>query len=134
MTTETSDHPGESSRVRLVRRTAVLQLKLLADGIRDAVLIPMSLVAALIGLIRGGDNADREFQEVIRLGRRSEHWINLFGHHRATAGSHAVASMDDLISRIEVVLRDQIRKGADSSDAREAVEKALEEMHPENDD
>ena len=43
----------QNPRIRLVRNTAVLQLKLVADGFRDALLIPFSLVAALIGLIRG---------------------------------------------------------------------------------
>ena len=33
------------SRIELMREVAVLQLKLVADGIRDAVLIPVSLLA-----------------------------------------------------------------------------------------
>ena len=39
----------ENPRMALAREAAVLQLKLLADGFRDALLIPISLVAALIG-------------------------------------------------------------------------------------
>ena len=69
-----------SPRERLFRQAAVLQLKLVADGLRDAVLIPVSLVAAAVGLLRGGDDCDTEFRRVIDLGRRSERWINLFGH------------------------------------------------------
>ena len=71
-----------SPRAKLIREAAVLQIKLLADGFRDAVLIPVSLFAALIGLLRGGDEPDREYRRVIKLGRRSERWINLFGHQR----------------------------------------------------
>ena len=48
----------ESPRVRLIRESATLQLKLVADGLRDALLIPVSLVATVIGLLRGGDDCD----------------------------------------------------------------------------
>ncbi len=40
MNTET-----RSPRIKLIREAAVLQLKLLADGLRDALLIPISLGA-----------------------------------------------------------------------------------------
>ena len=112
----------------------MLQLKLLADGFRDAILIPVSLGAALIGVLRGGAEAEREFQAVIDLGRRSERWINLFGHHRTGRGSHPAQSMDTLISSLEVVLREQVQKGAEASEARKAVKKALEEMQQDGDD
>ena len=62
-----------------MREAAIFQLKLLADGIRDAILIPFSLLAALIGLAAGGKNCDEKFRRVVTLGRRSEQWINLFG-------------------------------------------------------
>ena len=32
---------NESPRIALIRETAILQLKLIADGFRDAVLIPI---------------------------------------------------------------------------------------------
>ena len=38
----------ENPRIQLIREAAVLQLKLVADGFRDALLIPISLIAALI--------------------------------------------------------------------------------------
>lgn len=110
-----------------MRRAAVLQIKLLADGIRDAALIPISLIAALIGLIRGGENADREFEEIIKLGRRSERWINLFGHHRPLKRSHPAGSMDTLIARVEEVLREQVGKGTARNEVRKAIEQVLDE-------
>ena len=69
-----------SKRGTLVRNTVVFQLKLMADGFRDLVLLPVSLVATLIGLLRGGDEPEREFHQVIEIGRDSEKWINLFGN------------------------------------------------------
>jgi hypothetical protein len=100
-----------SRRVALIRETALLQIKLLADGFRDAVLIPVSLIASLIGLLRGGDNPDREFRRVIKLGRRSERWINLFGHQRPLGKPHPADSLDNVLGRVESAIVKQYRKG-----------------------
>ena len=75
------------SRAGLLWAVLVFQAKLVLDGLRDVVLVPVSLFAALFGLIAGGNEPDRFFQQVLRLGRRSEVWINLFGHrsHKGTS-------------------------------------------------
>ncbi len=74
-----------SKRSTLIRNAVVFQLKLMADGLRDLVLLPVSLVATVIGLLRGGDEPERELLQVIEIGRESEQWINLFGNHDAGA-------------------------------------------------
>lgn len=124
--TQESNPPGP--REKLARKAAVLQLKLVADGLRDAVLIPVSLVAAVIGLIRGGDDAEREFHRVIKLGRRSERWINLFGQHRPLTRTHPARSLDALVDKVEDVVREQYRRGTATSEARAAIEEALEDL------
>jgi len=118
---------NESPRFTLIRETATLQLKLIADGFRDAVLIPISLLAALIGLLRGGEDCDREFRRVIKLGRRSERWINLFGHQQPLSGSHPAGSMDKILSQVESVVLDQYKKGRSTKETRAAVRKAMKE-------
>lgn len=60
----------------------VFQLKLLMDGIRDVALVPISLIAGVIGVVRGGPDADRPFESVLQFGRRTKVWINLFGHQQ----------------------------------------------------
>ena len=121
---------NESPRFTLIRETAILQLKLIADGFRDAVLIPISLLAALIGLLRGGEDCDREFRRVIKLGRRSERWINLFGHQRPLAASHPAGSMDKILNQVESVVMDQYKKGRSTSETRAAVRQALKKETP----
>lgn len=116
---------NQNPRMELLRETAILQLKLVADGFRDAILIPVSAIAALIGLIRGGDDCDRAYREVIKLGRRSERWINLFGHQRPLASTHPAGSMDQILSQVETVVMEQYRKGRSTSETRDAVRKAL---------
>ena len=121
---------NESPRFTLIRETATLQLKLIADGFRDAILIPVSLIAALIGLLRGGEDCDREFRRVIKLGRRSERWINLFGHQRPLAASHPAGSMDKILNQVESVVMDQYKKGRSASETRAAVRQALKKETP----
>jgi len=106
----------------------VLQLKLVADGLRDAALIPVSLFAAIIGLIRGGDEPDREFRQVLELGIQTERWINLFGYHKPRSESPA-ASMDTVIDKVEEVLREQFEKGSATQEAKDAIENALESFN-----
>ena len=121
---------NESPRFTLMRETATLQLKLIADGFRDAVLIPISLLAALIGLLRGGEDCDREFRRVIKLGRRSERWINLFGHQRPLSAAHPAGSMDKILNQVESVVMDQYKKGRSASETRAAVRQALKKETP----
>ncbi|MEJ8567076.1 hypothetical protein [Elongatibacter sediminis] len=121
-----------SGRRQLARDATILQLKLLIDGFRDALLIPLSLGAALIGLIRGGPNADREYQRVLKLGRRSDRWINLFGHQPPSHRSHPGGSLDTLLDRVEDVVTEQYRKGRDADEARAAIRAALARDEPVN--
>lgn len=103
----------------------IFQLKLLADGLRDAVLIPVSVVAALVGVLRGGNECDREFNRVVDLGRRSEQWINLFGHHPPLESSHPAGSIDSILQQVESVVMDQYRKGKSAAETRAAVREAM---------
>jgi hypothetical protein len=121
-----------SPRVELLRQAAILQVKLLVDGLRDALLIPLSIAAATIGLMRGGADADREFRRVIKLGRRSERWINLFGHQPPLRRNRPGGSLDTLLDRVEAVVMDQYKKGQSEAEAREAIQKAMQEAIQED--
>jgi hypothetical protein len=110
-------HDSRNPRTDLARDAGVLQLKLLVDGLRDALLIPVSLVAALLGLLRGGADCDREFRRVIKLGRRSERWINLFGHQQPLGRSHPAGSMDSIIDQVETTVLEQYRRGKKAGEA-----------------
>ena len=75
------------TRLQLVWQVLVFQVKLTADGIRDLLLVPVSLLAALIGLLTSRDDPGKYYKEVLKLGRRSEHWINLFGYRKGRGTS-----------------------------------------------
>ena len=114
-----------SKRTVLVRNTLVFQLKLMADGFRDLLLLPVSLIAAVIGLLRGGDEPEREFNQVIEVGRESEQWINLFGNHEVSQDAHAVASMDTLFAKVEESLKQQYQTGGISERVQAEIENVL---------
>ena len=120
---------NESKRSTLIRNTVVFQLKLMADGLRDLVLLPVSLVATVIGLLRGGDEPEREFLQVIEIGRESEQWINLFGNHDAGDNSHAMASIDSLFTKVEETLKQQYKAAGTSESAQAEINEALQAVH-----
>ena len=121
----TGEQSEQSPRIKLLRDVAILQLKLVADGFRDALLIPVSLIAATVGLLRGGDQPEREFRRVIKLGMRSERWINLFGYQRPLGRSHSARSLDDVLEQAEAAVTKKLRKDR-------SKEKGPEEEKKEN--
>jgi hypothetical protein len=120
-----SDHKP-SPRAALVRESLVFQLKLLADGLRDFVLVPVALVSTVVGLIRSGEEPDREFRKVLELGRETERMINLFGTHER---DETTTDLDTLVDRTEALLRDQVRRGDVSGSSAEVLGKALDGLH-----
>jgi hypothetical protein len=67
------------TRREILRDVAVFQVKLWVEGVKDVVLIPLSLGAALVDLVlrrRGGRGA---LYAVMRLGDRFEQWVDLYG-------------------------------------------------------
>ena len=105
------DSASRNPRLVLLREAVILQLKLVVDGLRDAILIPVSMVATLIGLLRGGADCDREYRRVIKLGRRSERWINLFGHQRPLGKTGKTGSFDAVLEQVESTVMEQYQKG-----------------------
>jgi len=77
--------------------------------------------------VRGGADAAEEFQRVIKLGRRSERWINLFGHQPPLRRNHPGGSLDTLLDRVEAVVMDQYKKGQSEAEARAAIQKAMQD-------
>ena len=66
-------------RLELVWAVALMQFKLFVGGMRDLALIPISIGAAILGLVTGGDEPEQHFRKVQQFWRRTEAWINLLG-------------------------------------------------------
>lgn len=132
---DSNNNATKHTRGELARDALLLQGKLLLDGFRDLVLLPVSIIAVLIDLVTGEEPAGRRFYGVVQLGRRSEHWINLFGaadrspHENRWAHSEASGKLDDLVEQVEKVVKDQYAEGGVTGSARSALNRALNVLH-----
>lgn len=129
MTEPNTSTRGTSTRATLVRNTIVFQLKLMADGLRDLVLVPISLFAAIVGFLRGGDEPERELNQIMDLGRQSDQWINLFGYHDVSGDSNMGTSIDVVFSKVEEALRQQYQAGGTSKKSQAEIDEALQAAH-----
>jgi hypothetical protein len=95
--------PDTDPTSRLLRDVARFQLKLWMEAARDLVLIPVSLAAAAIDLVFAKQSPPRLFREIIKLGRRSDDWIDLWG---TVDADKRVENVDAVMARVERMLRD----------------------------
>lgn len=119
----------------LVRDVAVLQVKLIVDGLRDLVLVPASLIAGVVSLVKSEDGKPGpQFYTLVGVGKQSERWINLFGAFdnappEVVEKNHfGDTDMDEIVSRMESFVIDEYKRGGITSQAKERIDKALDAM------
>lgn len=131
-----TNNPGQEynpDRWTLLRDLGVLQIKLLIDGLRDLLLVPASLIAGIISFASGTDGKPGpEFYRLLAAGKRSEHWINLFGavdhSSEAPAGTpeHGNRDIDSLVRNLETYVVDEYKRGGVTAQAKDKIDKALD--------
>lgn len=127
------DNPDD--RWKFVRDVAVFQLKLFLDNVRDLVLMPVSLVAALTDLVFRGEREGARFYQVLRWGAHSEEMIDVYSaieHH--APGDFKVNpgyTVDGVIARLENVLKREVEKGGTAASAKAAMDRAIDQLHAE---
>lgn len=132
---DTINSDGRSSRWTLIRDIAVLQIKLVVDGLRDFILVPISLLAGIISLVKSDSSSGSEFYELLRAGKKSERWINLFGaadRMSTPENEHDRVpdeDIDSMVSRVESFIVDEYRKGGVTTQAKERLDKAIDSLH-----
>ena len=122
--------PPGITRGQLLADTIVFQIKLAIDGLRDLVLIPVSLIAALISFLRAGRGVGSEFYDVVAFGRDTERQINLFGaadRMYPEDDSRAASELDELLGRVEGAVRTGY-EGERFSKVRARLEAALDKF------
>ena len=124
---------GYPDRWTLIRDVVVLQAKLVVDGFRDLLLVPASLVAAIISLASGDkDRPGPQFYQLIGVGKQSERWIDLFKAYEnapkelRAENELAVSNMDELVDRFESFVVDEYERGGVTAQAKERIDKALD--------
>ena len=135
MPTPAEKETPQSPHWTLIRDLAVLQVKLLVDGFRDLILLPASIIAALVSFSRTENGVPGpEFYKLLVAGKHSEHFINLFGALRnAPEGFDSDdiksgAEMDDIVSRVENFVVDEYKRGGVTAQAKSRIDEALEKL------
>ncbi|HSN73128.1 MAG TPA: hypothetical protein VLT59_16550 [Steroidobacteraceae bacterium] len=129
--TEERNAPAPGRIARLLRDVVVFQGKLLLDGARDALLIPVSLGAAAWDIFFGRDDEHGAFRSVLAWGRRTERFINLFDTvdgRPPPQRPHGTNDLDAIIATIESQLLDSSRRAALSESARAHLAAVVERL------
>lgn len=96
----------KATRSQLIRDVLLLQVKLLIGAARDLAVVPVTLAAALLDLILSKSQPPRFFHEVLRLGERSDEWIDLWSAARGTDSQQQRGPVDSILATVEEVVRD----------------------------
>jgi len=137
MSTDTTDQlPPDhtqptTDRWTLVRDIVVFQFKLVVDGIRDFVLVPVSLVTGIVSLLRAGSKPGNEFYDLLRYGRHTDHVINLFGAAERVyprESDRELPDIDELVGKVETFVRDEYRDGNMTAQAKDRIDQLLDAL------
>lgn len=115
-------------RWTLIRDALVFQLKLAVDGLRDFLLMPISLAAAVFDLLKVGPRPGRQFYDLLKIGAKTEYWINLFGaaEHGEALPVAARPGIDQLVNKMERLVVQEYERGGITSSAKDAVDRMLD--------
>lgn len=102
-----------ATRKVTLRDFVIFQVKLALDGLKDLVVIQLSVLAIIVDFIAGRGPRPRYFYSVMRVSERFDAWLNL---HGAVEGLDAAgnedglfgaseAGADTLLGRIEEMVR-----------------------------
>jgi len=127
----------------LIRDTIIFQLKLGIDALRDLLLSPVSIVCAVIDLIKGSSAEQSYFYKLMRLGYKSDLWLNLFSPKGgATLPKHPTQgarknlrnnqetdlseyNVDQIFEKLENLLKEQHKQGGVTASAKSAIDRYL---------
>ena len=113
----------------------VFQLKLFLDNVRDLILMPVSLVAALIDLVFRGEREGALFYKVLRWGSHSEAVIDVYSaietHDPGEFKVNPGYTVDGVVARLESVLKREVEKGGSAASVKAAMDRAIDQLHAE---
>ncbi len=122
-----------AERWTLLRDLGVLQVKLLVDGLRDLILVPAALVAAIISIASSKDGKPgTQFYQLLAWGRESEIWINLFAALKNAPEDigrpqpFGDRDIDDIVGRLESFVVDEVKRGGVTTQAKDRLDKILD--------
>ncbi len=141
MTKQLEGQESSSDRRTLLRDLGVFQVKLVADGLRDLILVPTSLIAGIVSLVTGENGRPGlQFYHLLGFGQQTERWINLFGAVENSPEKldqptpFGESDIDDLVDKFESFVVDEFKRGGLTAQAKERLHAALEAIQRRNRD
>jgi len=127
--------PAANERWTFIRDVVVFQLKLLLDNLRDLILMPVALAAAVIDLLYRGEREGALFYKVLRWGLHSEEVIDVYSaiaHHDPGRFKVSEAyTVDGVIARLENVVTREVEKGGTAATIKTAMDRTIDQLHSE---
>ncbi len=118
-----------SNKTQVVRDTLVFQVKLLGDGMRDVFLSPVSIMAAVAGLLFSPSKPDYYLRKLMAFGHKTDRWLNLFGTHSDHSTSTKKNS-DVYVKKVEdMLLKEYKVNAAQKESLDEGVDAVEKEKH-----
>jgi hypothetical protein len=108
--------PRRSSKSVLIRDLMILLMKLVLDGLKDALLIQLAIAAVVFDLLFGRADRPLLFYRVLRLGERFDLWLNLYGAADGAEESGdglfgaSRAGSNTLLGRLEQIVRQRVEE------------------------
>ena len=108
---------------------------------KDGVLVPVSLVAAMLDLFIKGNRDGEKFYKVMDWGRRTDEMINVYsaiGGYHATSGENEQAmygdyTVDAILGKVEGAIVREYEKGGTAASVKGAVDRAIDGMQAHGD-
>eukprot|EP00919_Chromeraceae_sp_WS-2016_P009491 GHVR01022288.1.p1 GENE.GHVR01022288.1~~GHVR01022288.1.p1 ORF type:complete len:141 (-),score=5.92 GHVR01022288.1:19-441(-) len=106
------DISNKPARWPLIRQGIVFQFKLGLDALRDILMSPVSMVLIVVDVVMANNHQQSYFNRLMRLGKKSDHWINLFAVDSPNGEPEtdevvADSNVDYWFSKIETVIKEQ---------------------------
>jgi hypothetical protein len=130
--------PNEQKPRPLIRQAIVFQLKLGLDALRDVFMSPVSIVLVITDTIMANNHQQSYFIRLMRLGKKSDHWINLFDVDLGKTEPRdnkvaADSNVDDWFKKIEEVIKEQQVDGKLSQSGKEKLQKYFRRINQSSD-
>ena len=124
---------NSDERWKFLRDFVVFQVKMLLDNVRDLVLMPVALGAALLDLVLKGDREGARFYKVLRWGWHSEKVIDVYSAiEHDEPGEFQIGrdyTVDGVIARLEGVVTREVEKGGTAATIKSAMDRAIDQIH-----
>lgn len=112
------------TKSQVIKDTFVFQVKLFGDGMRDVFLSPVSITAAVAGIILSPSKPDKYLRKLMAFGHKTDRWLNLFGTYGHHANTNKKTS-DNYVKKVEEILIKDYREGGVTKVVKESTDKLV---------